>query len=117
MSKAVTTQRAYKRLPMATCPPASTTSSGDQSAVRHEQTQSADAAVRAAAHFGVCLRCDVRLSSLYDPTNCGYCDPLCPHIGYAGHLWQGDEEAAWAAYEQQYKDALDDTANDDLCDR
>jgi len=45
-----------------------------------------------------CVRCGLGLDGPRHPTDCDYCDPLCPVWGTHGHLWRGDEEAARATY-------------------
>lgn len=46
-----------------------------------------------------CPRCGLEdLRHRSDPTDCDYCDPLCPIWGTHGHLWNGDEESSRAAF-------------------
>jgi hypothetical protein len=47
-----------------------------------------------------CERCSLPLSGWTEPTDCGFCDPLCPVFGTHGHLWTGDEDEARARYEK-----------------
>jgi hypothetical protein len=44
-------------------------------------------------------RCYLPLSGWTEPTDCRYCDPICPVFGTHGHLWKGDEDAARDAYD------------------
>lgn len=39
----------------------------------------------------ICQRCKLSLYHGSDPTDCRYCDPLCPIWGTHGHFWNGDE--------------------------
>ena len=45
-----------------------------------------------------CDRCDLPISGYTEAIDCRYCDPLCPIFGTHGHLWDGDEDEARAAY-------------------
>jgi hypothetical protein len=45
-----------------------------------------------------CERCDLPLSGWTEPTDCRYCDRLCPVFGTHGHLWTGDEDESWDRY-------------------
>ncbi len=49
-----------------------------------------------------CERCHLPLSGWTEPTDCRYCDPLCPVFGTHGHLWK--EDAAIEAYDATRSD-------------
>lgn len=50
-------------------------------------------------HDPKCDRCHLVLTGYCNPTDCDYCDPLCPVWGTHSALWTGDEEESRALCE------------------